>query len=127
MQRIRFSYIQPWARLHWAFLVNLQIFIKVSAILSAKGFPFATPTLQKMKFSIKEFFSKCNQIRSFLRIWSLTEEILNGKLFLCSVPAVKWRPFPFVAMHIKNAFPLANTVKVMKYGVILSLDFRYVS
>ena len=23
-----------------------------------------------MKFSIKGFFSKCNQIRSFLRIWS---------------------------------------------------------
>ena len=24
----------------------------------------------KMKFSIKSFFDKCNQIRSFLRIWS---------------------------------------------------------
>ena len=27
-------------------------------------------TLQKMKFSIKDFFSKCDQIRSKLRIWS---------------------------------------------------------
>ena len=27
-------------------------------------------TAQKMKFSITDFFSKCNQIRSFLRIWS---------------------------------------------------------
>ena len=36
---------------------------------------------QKMKFSIKDFFSKCDQIRR-----KLTEEILNGKLhFLCSV------------------------------------------
>ena len=26
--------------------------------------------LTKMKFSIKDFFSKCDQIRSFLRIWS---------------------------------------------------------
>ena len=25
-------------------------------------------TAQKMKFSIKDFFSKCDQIRSFLRI-----------------------------------------------------------
>ena len=25
---------------------------------------------QKVKFSIKDFFSKCDQIRSFLRIWS---------------------------------------------------------
>ena len=29
-----------------------------------------TDTEQKMKFSIKDFFSKCDQIRSFLRIWS---------------------------------------------------------
>ena len=27
-------------------------------------------TAQKMKFSIRDFFSKCEQIRSFLRIWS---------------------------------------------------------
>ena len=27
-------------------------------------------TAQKMKFSIKDFFSTCDQIRSFLRIWS---------------------------------------------------------
>ena len=25
---------------------------------------------KKMKFSIKDFFSKCDQIHSFLRIWS---------------------------------------------------------
>ena len=27
-------------------------------------------TIQKMKFSIKDFVSKCDQIHSFLRIWS---------------------------------------------------------
>ena len=27
-------------------------------------------TSQKMKFFIKDFFSKCDQIRSFLQIWS---------------------------------------------------------
>ena len=39
-----------------------------------------------MKFSIKGFFSKCDQIRNFLRIWShLLKKISNGKLhFLCS-------------------------------------------
>ena len=26
---------------------------------------------QKMKFSIKDFFSKCSQIRSFRRLWLL--------------------------------------------------------
>ena len=27
-------------------------------------------TAQKMKFSLNDFFSKCDQIRNFLRIWS---------------------------------------------------------
>ena len=42
-----------------------------------------TNPAQKMKFSIKDFFSKCDQIRRDLV--TFTEEILNGKLyFLCS-------------------------------------------
>ena len=39
-----------------------------------------TYTVQKMKFSIKHFFSICEQIRSFLQIWSH----LLKKSFLCS-------------------------------------------
>ena len=39
-------------------------------------------TAQKMKFYIKDFFSKCDQIA----VSTCTEEILNGKFyFLCSV------------------------------------------
>ena len=38
-----------------------------------------------MKFPIKDFLSKCDQIRNFLDLVTFTEEILNGKLyFLCS-------------------------------------------
>ena len=45
---------------------------------------FITSTTQKMKFSIKDFSSKYEQIRRKLK--KFTEEILNGKLlFLCSV------------------------------------------
>ena len=42
---------------------------------------------QKLKFSFKDFFSKCDQIRSFIWIWShLLNKILSGKLqFLCSI------------------------------------------
>ena len=36
-----------------------------------------TSTAQKMKFFIKNFFSKREQVRSFL---TFTDEILNGKL-----------------------------------------------
>ena len=40
-----------------------------------------------MKFSIKDFFSKCDQIRRLWRNWShLLKKIFKGKLhFLCSV------------------------------------------
>ena len=43
-----------------------------------------------MKFSIKDFFHKFDQIRRKLKKVTFTEEILNGKLqFLCSVSKMK--------------------------------------
>ena len=42
--------------------------------------------LQKMKFSIKDFFSKCDQIRSFLRVWShLLKKYLMENFIFCAV------------------------------------------
>ena len=40
-------------------------------------------TAQKMKFSSKGFFSKCDQIRSYLRIWShlLKKSIMENFIF----------------------------------------------
>ena len=47
---------------------------------------FVKRTAQKMKFSIKDFFGKYDQIRSFLRIWShLLKKSLTGKLHFCPV------------------------------------------
>ena len=43
-------------------------------------------TAQKMKFSIKDYFSKCDQIRSFLRIWShLLKKSLMENFTFCAV------------------------------------------
>ena len=43
-------------------------------------------TAQKMKFSVKDFFSKCDQIRSFLRIWShLPKKSLMENFIFCAV------------------------------------------
>ena len=43
-------------------------------------------TAQKMKFSIKNFFSKCDQIPSFLRIWShLLNKFLIENFIFCAV------------------------------------------
>ena len=48
-------------------------------------------TAQKAKFSIKGFFSKCDQIHSFLRIWShlLKKSLMENFIFLCSERGVK--------------------------------------
>ena len=43
-------------------------------------------TAQKMKFSVKDLFSKCDHLQFPADFGKFTEEILNGKLlFLCSV------------------------------------------
>ena len=45
-----------------------------------------TLTAQKMKFSIKDFFSKCNQIGGKLRIWShLLKKSLIENFICCAV------------------------------------------
>ena len=42
-------------------------------------------TAQKLKFPIKDFFSKCDQIRSFLQIWSsLLKKSLMGNFSFCA-------------------------------------------
>ena len=43
-------------------------------------------TAQKIKFSIKDFFSKCDQIGSFLQIWSyLLEKSVMENFIFCAV------------------------------------------
>ena len=43
-------------------------------------------TAQKMMFSIKDFFSKCDQIRRKLRIWSyLLKKFLWKNIIFCAV------------------------------------------
>ena len=43
-----------------------------------------------MKFSVKDFFSKCDKIRSFLRIWAhLLRKSLMESLIFCAVSSNK--------------------------------------
>ena len=47
-------------------------------------------TTQKMKFSIKDFVSKCDQTSSFLRIWSgLLKKSLMKNFIFCTVSLSK--------------------------------------
>ena len=46
-------------------------------------------TAQKIKFSIKDFFSKCDQIQRKLRIWShLLKKALMENFIFCAVSEV---------------------------------------
>ena len=66
------------------YLVNLTRAVESLKIwTSIHGLFF---TAQKMKFSIKDFFSKCNQIRGKLRIWShLPKKFLIENFIFCAV------------------------------------------
>ena len=89
-------------------------------------------TAKKEKFSIKDFFSKCDQIRGFLRIWShllkkslMDEETLNGKLhFLCSGKDVgdKWRNLQDLTKHLNDEY-FINRPNIIRI-VISILVFR---
>ena len=53
-------------------LVNIYLFVQ-----------FCSCTAQKLKFPIKDFFSKCDQTRCFLRIWShlLNKSLMENFIF----------------------------------------------
>ena len=54
---------------------------------------FRLITAQKMKFSIMGFFSKCDQTRSFLRIWSyLLKKFLMENFSFCVVNTIRKKP-----------------------------------
>ena len=58
-------------------------------------------TTQKMKFSIIDFFSKCDQIRNFLRSWSyLPKKSLMENFIFCAVNSKGYSRY--FADHIKQ-------------------------
>ena len=71
-----------------------------------------TNTTQKMKFSIKDFFSKCDQISGFLRNWShLLKKSLMETLFFVQSKLLKssfyknlenFRPVPHSSILLNN-------------------------
>ena len=60
--------------------------------------------VQKVKFSIKGFFSKCDQIRSLLRIWShLLKKSLMENFIFC---AMKVSQDPLVVNYFRKKIHL---------------------
>ena len=79
---------------------------------------------KKMKFSIKDFFSKCDQIRSFLRIWShLLKKSLMENFIFCAVKIMN-EDFQFQIENHRNLrnnptfrIPSVNTIFKKKESV----------
>ena len=69
---------------------GVSVYISLLLWLESNCILFVGPdvTAEKLKFSIKDFFSKCDQIRSFVRIWShLLKKSLMEKFIFCAVHA----------------------------------------
>ena len=65
-------------------------------------------TAQKMKFSIKDFFSKCDQIRRRLLIWShLLKKSLMVNFIFCAVKYV-WH-FRNTDNYVENCFKICES------------------
>ena len=66
--------------------INISLMVLSKAFEILNHFLFLANTVQKIKFSIKDFFSKCDQICSFLRTWShLLKKFLVENFIFCAV------------------------------------------
>ena len=77
---------------------------------------------------MKDFFSKCDQIRSFLWIWShFTEEICNEKLhfFAMKNPKVLSSFMTYKDFTMENLFDLKPLEKIKIFFDILLKDVYY--
>ena len=64
----------------------IELFTVTLFLQKTKGLTGFQMTAQKMKFSVKDFLSKCDQIRRKLRIWShsLKKALMKNSIF-CAV------------------------------------------
>ena len=83
-----------------------------------------TLTAQKMKFAIKDFFSKCDQIRRKLRIWShLLKKSLMENFIFCAVLCIETQFLSLFPNIMKTAnFWLKMLMSVELKGERVSLD-----
>ena len=78
------SAFKEWFHIFSCWLFQRNIFFRtLRPFLAFNDNPIILTT-QKMKFSIRDFFSKCDQIRRRLRIWSdlLKKSVLESLIFV---------------------------------------------
>ena len=75
-----------WVNILIKIFGNLKKYIIFTNFKWKKQICWTIITAQKMRFSSRDFFSKCDQIRSYLGIWShLMEKSLMENFILCAV------------------------------------------
>ena len=103
--------------------------IPLIMLLFKSQIKYTESLLKKLKFSIKDFFCKCDQIRRKLRIWShLLKKSLMDNFIFCAV-LVAWILFPINCFSTTyTLFPyLITNVVVIKFNDDLNIRiFRYI-
>ena len=87
-------------------------------------------TAQKMKFTVKDFFSKCDQIRRKLRIWShlLKKSLMENFIFckLSSMILSSWNgfrdgPWIFLIDYLYSFYVDSSCILVVKHGQVTDI------
>ena len=101
-----------------SFITQLIFEMKVS---------FSISTPQKMNFFIKNFFSKCDEIHSFLRIWShfLQKSLMENFIF-CAMLAPIWRcPGKFHHIYLKWLGKFTDSIWISNHIGKIKIMFQH--
>ena len=80
---------------------------------------------QKMKFSIKDLFSKCDQIRNFLWIWShlMKKSLIENFIFSAVVTGI-WKKIKFQTTQNTQKIPQVFPRPLIQFKVKYSESYR---
>ena len=83
-------------------------------------------TVQKMKFCVKDFFIKCDQIRSKLRIWShlLKKAFMENFIFFVQCRFSLARIFPYKDRIVTETYESEKNCSTLPcfYAVLLQMQ-----
>ena len=132
---LSFSHAFTWLLMQKiSFLAEIMFLLLYIRCCNDLNYFSSFDTVQKMKFCIKYFFSKCDQILSFLQIWShLVKKSLMENFILCVVWISFHCFFNFVCKgkfqsQLKNALVFARCNSACGAGtpsLIGSIQYYY--
>ena len=105
---------------HWILVALYDHFstLCMKKFTSNTAFLWSGGSAQKMKFSIKDFFRKCNQIRSFQQIWlHLLKKSLIENFIFCAV----WS-----GINLRSSYTRGNFSKRKGLGSVEGKDVSVV-